>query len=954
MKIINLLVACSFAYFSASAQFKSAHYISNNKVFRMASNVSENDYLPKTIIFKVASTHHQICSLEGIQNNAVINYLQSIGASGLHKKFPNHKAPETTLNQLGQKYADLSLLYEFTYTADISVETVANKLLKTGIFDFAEPHYLPHICYQPNDPQATIGGQYHLNKIKAYTAWDITHGDTAIVIGITDTGTEPNHPDLIGNIKYNYNDPIDGIDNDGDSLIDNYRGWDVGMNDNDPTWQGDPHGVHVCGLAAASTDNLTGVAGVGFDCKFLPVKIADASGSLIAAYEGIVYAADHGCSIINCSWGGAGGSAYGQSVIDYATINKNALVVCAAGNDNVSSDFFPAAYNYVLSVASTTVNDNKSSFSNYGFTIDVCAPGSNVNSTYSNGSYANNSGTSMASPIAAGAAAIVKSMFPNYTGLQIGEQLKATCDAINASTSGTYAGKLGKGRINLFQGTTNANTKSVTMTARNVSDGNDGVFVGNDTLQISGEFTNFLAPLSNLNITLSSTSNYVNILNPSMPIGPMPTLQMININFNPFLVIVNPAAPANTPVTFKVNFTDGAYTFNYYFNVVINVDYINVTVNDISTSITSKGRIGFNTDGQIDGLGFKYKNSHQLLYEAGLMIGNAASKVSDMVRGATAGVADEDFGSQQAVSLLNPSVQSDFDLKGTFNDNPAASPIGLTINHKAFAWDSPGNTKFVIVEYTLHNATASTLSNLYAGIFADWDIDDSTYGSNRAAFDAQNKMGYAFYTGNNGTYVGIKLVSNNAPVLHYAIDNVAGGAGGVDLNNGGYSEAEKYTTMSTNRSAAGATGTGADICDVVSTGPFTLTQGDSVVVAFALLAGDSLADLQLSAVNAQLKYDSLYPPLAVQNQIPEHESDFLVFPNPVNDVIGIDFYCKENQVYSIQIKNTMGQVVKSMQIENRKTGKQRIEINTEGMPSGLYFVELASNSAQSTQKFVLH
>jgi hypothetical protein len=819
------------------------------------------------------------------------------------------------------------------------------------LFEFAEPHYLPKLSYQPNDPLATNTGQYHLNKIKAYTAWDISQGDTNIVIGITDTGSEPTHADLSGNCKKNYNDPIDGIDNDGDNYIDNFRGWDVGMNDNDPTWQGNPHGVHVTGLAAASTNNATGVAGVGFKCKFLPIKIADASGTLIAAYEGIVYAADHGCSIINCSWGGGGGSAYGQSVIDYATINKNALVVCASGNDNSSSDHYPSAYNFALSVASTTSNDNKSSFSNYGYSIDLCAPGSNVNSTYSNGTYQNNSGTSMASPIAAGAAAIVKSMFPSYSGLQVGEQLKATCDAINASVSGTYSGKLGKGRINLFQAISNMAAKSVTIVSKSVTDSNDNVFVGNDTLKISTDFVNFLAPLTNLTLTLSSTSTYVNILNPTLNVGPMATLDLQSNSLNPFMAIVNPLAPPNSVVTFKANFTDGTYTFNYYFNVVVNVDYINVTINDISTTITSKGRIGFNTDGQADGLGFTYKNSRQLLYEASLMIGNSTAAVSDMVRGATSGSVDEDFASSSAVTKVIPSVESDFDLRGVFSDNIAPVPLGLNIKHKALAWNTPGNTKYIIVEYTIFNNSTAPLNTLYAGIFADWDIDDSSYASNRAAFDPLTKMGYAYYTGNEGTYTGIELLSNSAPVLHYAFDNVAGGAGGLDITNG-FSENAKYTALRSNKATAGASGAGTDVCDLVSTGPFSLSQGDSVVVAFALLAGDSLSDLQISAINAQNKYDSLLP-LFVRNTPAKNNEAVHIFPNPAKDILQIEMKLNQNETVAFEILNSMGQIVKAYENELQSAGNIRKTLNIHELNPGLYFLKLKKETGIETYKFAI-
>ncbi len=936
MKSPKILFLFFFSIQVAFAQIKSPFYISNASVFKLSEGVTPKDYLPKTVVFKINDAHRNSCIASGINNATLSNVIAQLGAKGLKKKFPNHRKPENAFNQLGLKLADLSLVYELIYSADYPIEKACNLLLKTGLLDFAEPHYLPRYSYQPNDPQATVSGQYHLNKINAYAAWDLSKGDTNIVIGITDTGVELTHPDLASNIKYNFSDPIDGIDNDNDSLVDNYYGWDTGMNDNNPTWQGNPHGVHVSGCAAAVTDNFTGVAGTGFNTKFLPVKIANDNGDLVGGYEGIIYAADHGCSIINCSWGGPGGGQFGQLAIDYATINKDALVVCAAGNDNVSADHFPSAYNYALSVASTTSNDNKSSFSNFGYSIDVCAPGSNITATYTGGSYSAISGTSMASPITAGAAAIVKSMFPQYTALQIGEQLKATCDAINTSISGPYAGKLGKGRINIFQAASNTSAKSVTMTKRTVTDNNDLVYVGNDTLRIAGDFTNFLSPLSNLNISLNSTSPYVSILNPTINVGAMTTLQQYSNSANPFLVKINPAAPANSAITFRVNFTDGGYFFNYYFIVVVNVDYINVTVNDISTTITSKGRIGFNSDSQADGLGFKYKNSRQLLYEAGLMIGINSTQVSDVVRGTSAATGDTDFTSVQAVKQSVPGIISDFDLDGIFTDAQAPLPIDLQVKHKSFAWNSPGNTKYVIVEYNIANNGLGNLNNLYAGIFADWDIDDSSYASNRAEFDALNRMGYAYYTGADGLYTGIQLLSNSAPVKHYAVDNVAGGAGGVDLSDG-TTEAEKYTILSTNRAIAGASGNGADIIDVVSTGPFSLASGDSVIVAFALLAGDSLIDLQNSAVNAQSKYDSLLILNVQQSKI--NEGEILVYPNPAKDAI---FVASGNpQGKEINLFSAQGKLVFSSKISPIAT-KSLTKIDVSKLPAGIYFLQFRS------------
>ena len=111
--------------------------------------------------------------------------------------------------------------------------------MRTGVFEYVEPSYTSQPLYKPNDPE--IDSLYFMEMLNMYQAWDSTMGDTNVVIGISDTGFDIDHPDLVNSVKYNYNDPIDGVDNDGDGYIDNFRGWDLGDNDNNPqvgsNWQ---------------------------------------------------------------------------------------------------------------------------------------------------------------------------------------------------------------------------------------------------------------------------------------------------------------------------------------------------------------------------------------------------------------------------------------------------------------------------------------------------------------------------------------------------------------------------------------------------------------------------------------------------------------------------------------------------------------------------------------------
>jgi hypothetical protein len=918
-----LLVVLSNATFSIAQ---------DNRGYQLPKGVTEADLIPGTLIFKLKPEHRQAAKSTGVDLTALNQALSSVGATAIQKVFPAKKSPAQERNALGQKMVDLSLIYEVQYSTSVSPTKAAQALLRTGLVEYAEPKFLPRLLFTPNDPSLSL--QYHLTKIQAFTAWDIQQGDTSVVIGITDTGGDLDHPDMLANMKINYNDPADGIDNDNDGYVDNWRGWDLGENDNNPSvTSASDHGSHVAGCAAAVTNNNVGVAAPGFNCKYLPVKISNASGSLTKAYEGITYAADAGCQIINCSWGGPGGGSFGQDVIDYATINMNALVVAAAGNDNNENTFYPASYRYVLSVASTGNNDTKSSFSNYGPFIDVCAPGSNIYAAQSNNAYQMQSGTSMASPVAAGAAAIVKSQFPSYTALQVGEKLRVTCDNIyGISGNASYLNKLGKGRINMFRALT-INSPAVRMLEFATTDNNDNAFVVGDTLRITSDITNFLDPTTNLVITMSVTSPWVTILDNSTTVGALGTLATVNNNGDPFQVKINPNTPLNTKVTFRFTLTDGAYTDVQLHDVVLNVDYINVTINQVATTITSKGRIGYNGTGQTEGLGFAY-NGENLLYEGGLMIGKSSSAVSDNVRNDTG--TDEDYQSTQVVQKLMPTVQSEFDLFGKFNDAPSASPLPVLVSHKALAWSNPGDDKYVIVEYSIKNTSTSTLSNLYAGIFADWDIQD--YSLNKGNENAALKMGYVFNTTATGLWAGIKLLSST-PFKHYAIDNIAGG-GGANLSDG-YNTAEKYTTLSTNRATAGGTGSGNDVIDVVSTGPFTIAAGDSVRVAFALIAGDDLNDLNTSAGNAQIKYDGLFTSIP---SLANGSTSLLIAPNPVGSMLQL-LHREGKRIESIQIIDITGRTVSAPALSGNS-------ISVASLPAGTYFLQAVVEGQTITSRFI--
>lgn len=962
--LLFLFSSVFFAFKNGDIKDKAAR----NDYFKMPDGISTNDYIPNTVIFKLKETNRNSARLNEIDNLSITAALNRIGSFALKKIFPDATKPFTEFSAAGEKYADLSMIYIIKFNSDKSVEQAVNEIYNSGEVEYAQPKYVQHVQFTPNDP--SLGQQYYINKIAAPGGWDIQQGDTNVVIGIVDSGTDWDHPDLAANIKNNYADPINGTDDDNDGFTDNFRGWDFGgadyqnvVPDNDPMIMGanNNHGSHVSGDASAVTNNGTGIAGPGFKCKIMGIKTAadndtrgpGGTGLIIAGYEGIKYGADHGCAIVNCSWGGGGGGQFEQDVITYATINKNTLVVCAAGNSSSSATFYPAGYKYVLNVASTTSSDTKSSFSNYGTSIDVCAPGSSIYSTVYNNSYAVFDGTSMASPIAAGVCGIVKSQFPQYTAMQVGEKVRVTCDNIDAQNP-TYAGRLGRGRVNMQRALT-VNSPAVRVDSYTVTDGNNNVPQPNDTVSVIVTFKNYLDATTNVSAVISTTSTAVALLNGSSSLGAIPTLGTVTNSSNPFRIKVNSNAPANSRVEFKVAYTDGSYSDFEYFSLVVNPSFFNMDVNKIQTTINSRGNFGFNDySSNSQGVGFKYNNGSNLLFEGGLVCVTSANNVSDVVRGSDQSIQNSDFTNVIPFQITQPGIISNQDGNAKYNDNGAGgSRIGIEVSFSSYAFTSLPDEDYVIMKYKIKNTNASDISNFYAGIFGDWDIGASG-ALNRAAWDASNQLGYIWRTDNNpSTYAGMALLSSNNP-SYWAIDNEQNISGNPWNIYDGFTDAEKFQSLTSGIGRADAGGTtGRDVSNIIGSGPYSIPAGQEIEIVFALVAGDNLADLQANTAAAKLKYNTVLGIVNYNSEIPNNYFLSQNYPNPFNPSTVIKFSITQPGLTSLKIYNMLGKEVADLVNSNLQTGSYDVEWNASGFGSGVYFYRIQSGNFIETKRMLL-
>jgi len=337
--------------------------------------------------------------------------------------------------------------------------------------EYAEPNYISRIVSTyPNDPQFQNGTQWALNQITdsdidAPEAWDMERGNGRVVVAVVDTGIDWNHPDLEANIWTNPGEiPSNGVDDDQNGFIDDVIGWDFVDTEN-LVWPGEDgakednnpmdfhgHGTMVAGVVGAVTNNSTGIAGVSWYSKIMPLRAGyagiDGYAYLEAsdAAEAIIYAASNGASVINMSWGGPSTSRLIKDALDYAS-SRDIVLVGAAGNDDSSTQMYLGTYDSVIAVTATDQYDRKAYFSNYGPWVDVSAPGVNIFTTCYNNTYTLGDGTSMATPFVSGLAALLISEHPDWTNDQITQRIISTADNID-DLNPDYIGQLGGGRIN--------------------------------------------------------------------------------------------------------------------------------------------------------------------------------------------------------------------------------------------------------------------------------------------------------------------------------------------------------------------------------------------------------------------------------------------------------------------------------------------------------------------------
>ena len=387
-----------------------------------------------------------------VDNQLVVAVNQAGQTTDFNWQFMTGSADTKVLNTLMTVQRDESeiSLVHLDLGREADLFRAMNRLDKLERVFWSAPNFIQEgdvQDYIPNDPDYT--DQYHHPLMQNDLAWDVTLGDSNILIGITDDGVELDHEDLEGNVWTNPGEIANnGVDDDGNGYIDDVHGWDFSSGSNDPNPDGGDHGTHVAGIAAAETDNGIGISGTSGGSTILPLQFFGVGAWTAAVInETFTYAADNGANIVNTSYninGWVGDPVFTagmQYMHDHDVIHFN-----SAGNGD---ELNPArqAFEQTILVVSTDAADERSGFSNYGVGMDISAPGSNIWATVLNDGYGSKSGTSMAAPNAAGAAALIWSANPGWTPYQVVAALYAGADDIDGENPG-FEGLLGAGRVN--------------------------------------------------------------------------------------------------------------------------------------------------------------------------------------------------------------------------------------------------------------------------------------------------------------------------------------------------------------------------------------------------------------------------------------------------------------------------------------------------------------------------
>ena len=846
----------------------------------------------------------------------------------------------------------LSRLVVVEYSSLASPAAVASALGSVAGVEYAEPVYPRRLLYSPNDPGTSQ--QWYLDVIGARNAWDDVRADSTIVVAVVDAGIDPQHEDLSAALWRNAGEMgivegvdrrTNGVDDDANGYVDDWQGWDFSgadgrTPDNLPDPARESHGTEMAGIIGATGDNGRGIAGVAYGVRLMSLKITDEptsgfeSPGLFNTHEAILYAAKMGADVINCSWGDQGRMRSEQEVIDAATGTYGAVVIASAGNSGNENLFYPASYRGVLSVGAVENGDTKAGFSNFGYRVDISAPGTHIYASSLSNQYVYGQGTSHAAAVVSGAAALVRRKFPQLDAEQVAEMLRATADD-NGPLLGDYAGKLGSGRVNVFNAMLDGATmSSARMTEYVVVDaGGDGIIDPGESVSISARVRNILAPVTSVSATLAAVSPLIAIEDAEVQIGAMATGESVMTPSGSFRFTVPANAAANSTITLKVSVRTAMRGNDAYIVLRVAPTFMTTDLNRIAATFNGSGNIGYHGTDRRLGDGFRAAGGKDLLYHGGLMIGTSADRLSDAVRVGPLGM-----GTAEGFRTIDP-YRLETLSGGTLQRGAArfddghrgdSARVGVDVRLTTYESTAEADQDYVLAVYAITNTTAAPLSNLHAGLYLDWDVALLGDGD-IAALDEPRRLGHVTNPNVPGLVAGAALVSAGQGLAFNAVDN-----GELEVSSS-FTPQKKWQLLG--NGIGTRTTPPADAGLVIGAGPLAIDPGATARVAFMLSASTSLEGLHANADRAVARYNEL---VSVGDERTPVGAGFLAVaaPSPTPGAAHLSFALSTPSAVIVRIVDATGRIVLVPYDGHLGAGDQRIAVDASGLDDGVYFFEI--------------
>lgn len=888
---------------------------------KMSFQQDEKNWRPGTVVIKIKSfnTSQKI----NRPNHEISSLLNKYNATSIEPLVKNSNSSSL----LGREELNRIFIVRFDKSANLSLKI--DELSRDPMIDYAEPDYILKSHSIPNDP--LLNQIYPLSIIDADSAWSIQQGDSNVIIGIIDTGVDWDHPDLSASIWTNKNEiPENNIDDDNNGFIDDIRGWDFlengidafqgedsSMQDNNPM-DFDGHGTHVAGIAAGTTNNGIGISSLGRGCRIMPLRIGwhtkDGNGAGFSSdmAKAFVYAVENGASICNLSYGTSG------AVLDAALFayKNGVLIVNSAGNSHSDEPSVLGSQSWALSVAATNSEDKKASYSTFHSTVDVSAPGgdfSSGNSTgflstivhpsnfYQNNEYVPFQGTSMASPLVAALAGLIKSQHKNWSPAKIMFQIVETADNID-NINPKYSHKLGSGRINAVRALTEivvAKPKMKIASVR-IDDSNSG---NNNGLLDPGESVSLHCLLKNEWGDAHNTTGIISCSNGDI------SIIKSNSNYGTVYGISNLDSSEHGSIDdgFQISISPNALPQTFSFTL------------NISTA-----------EGITEQLPFDVRLHSNLLF-----------------------VDDDDGETNIQQYYINTFNQLGVSYDTWNRKSQDAIPFDYLQKYKAVIWSCEWS--FPSLDITDRNLLATYLNNggslFISGQDIGWDLADSAGNE----FILSNGASKLFYE----NYLKSKYITDDAKndSLYGISENFISNNLNIARNQPGRTSSDQYPDVID-------TINGSKYCFVYNGGDFKGKGGaiiyskDYTVVNFGFGGFESIVDMTQRKTIMQRVIKFLSPEIKMTKVIDEtpvpSASSFSIeqnYPNPFNPTTMINYQIPFTSRVSIKLYDLLGRELITLVNSSMNAGKHSIPFNASELPSGIYFYRIESTSVTGTNSY---